>query len=75
MTARCDGKYVSGDRWGQPCPYRATVLVNLEYAAPFRVCGYHARQYHPDVLYPMDWSLARIREWRLGNLHRLTGAA
>jgi hypothetical protein len=71
MSGGCTQRYVSGFRLGQPCPYRASAIVNLAYAAPFLVCGYHAKTYTADAIYPLDWSLARIRRWRLDNLNDL----
>jgi hypothetical protein len=64
----CTHRYVSGFRRGLPCPYRASAIVNLAHAAPFLVCGYHAKAYTADVTYPLDWSLDRIRRWQMDNL-------
>ena len=72
MTAhvwRCAETYVSGFRRGRPCPYRATTIIATE--PPRYACGYHARAYAASVVYPLFWSLALIRRWRLGNLERL----
>jgi hypothetical protein len=57
----CSLVYVGGHRRGQPCPYRASAIVNVSVYRPFRVCGYHARAYAPEVVYPLVGSLARVR--------------
>jgi hypothetical protein len=67
----CTRTYVSGYRSGRPCPYGASAIVSLQYGDPFLVCGYHARAYGAGAVYPLDWSLERIRAWRLDNLDRL----
>ena len=69
-AALCSGVYVDGYRRGQPCPYRASAIVDVG-PAPFRVCGYHARAYAPRVVYPLSWSLAEIRRWQRMNLDTL----
>lgn len=67
----CSSQYVSGYRRGQPCPYRASAIVLVWF--PFLVCGYHARAYADELVYPLDWNLARIRAWQLGNIRALFG--
>ena len=69
----CDGTYASGYRKGEACIYLASAIVDTRHASPIRVCGYHARAYRPEIVYPLDWSLARIRRWQLDNLRRVTG--
>lgn len=59
----CDGWYVSGHRVGDPCPYKATTIIDLRRERPIRVCGYHARAYTANVRYPMGWSQEVI--WRV----------
>lgn len=65
MTKRrfdpCEDVYVSGYRAGKPCPYRASAIVNSQFGAPYRVCGYHARGYSPTIVYPLHWNLTWIR--------------
>lgn len=72
MGAPCSGVYVSGFRQGRPCPYSASAIINTG-LEPFRVCGYHARAYAPDVVYPLNWSLAEIRRWQEINLDIVNG--
>ena len=65
----CEGEYVRGPRRGQSCPNPATAII--DFLDPFHVCGYHARAYAPSIVYPLVWSLARIRQWQMDNLDRL----
>lgn len=70
MTCRL--AYVTGYRKGEPCPYRASEIVLLDYSpGPFLVCGYHARAYAPGVRYPLHWNLTWIRKMQrdFGRLH------
>lgn len=67
----CTLSYVSGHREGLPCPYRATAIVNTGIEPPFLACGYHARAFTDNAIYPLDWSLATIRRWQRHNLDTL----
>jgi len=62
----CTLRYVSGYRKGQPCPYRASEIINLDYSpGPFLVCGYHARGFGSNVRYPLHWNLTWIRKMQM----------
>jgi hypothetical protein len=69
--ARCDHTYVTGYRQGQPCPYQATNII--AHGGIYFACGYHARAYTPNVIYPLAWSLATIRRFQRDNLDALLG--
>jgi hypothetical protein len=69
-SMQCQKSYVSGYRAGTACPYKASeVIATAVYS--LQVCGYHARQFHPDVRYPLTFNLTRIRAWQIDNLARL----
>lgn len=66
----CQEVYASGWKRGMSCRFLASVVIATK-AYTEQVCGYHARQFTPDVQYPLWWNLARIRAWRLDNLAKL----
>lgn len=74
MSFFCDSTYKTGYRTGEDCTHPATVIVNTTQGAPIRVCGYHARAYVPRIVYPLNWSLARIRQWQMVALDTLLGS-
>ena len=69
----CTARYIAGVRRGDPCPHPATFIVNRPYDPAFLVCGYHARAYSPEIVYPLSWSLAAIRRWQQRNRDDLIG--
>lgn len=70
----CIARYVRGTYAGDPCRFRASVIINPRTRGlpPFRVCGYHARAYTADVRYPMSWNLSQIRRFQWSNVEAIT---
>ena len=55
---------------GDDCGFAVSEVIATQ-AYTLQVCGYHARQFTPDVRYPLTFNLARIRAWQISNIATL----
>ena len=67
---KCEERVQTGPRAGDDCGFAVSEVIATQ-AYTLQVCGYHARQFTPDVRYPLTFNLARIRAWQISNIATL----